>query len=201
MLKEYKESAQLAINSVISNVNDSDLKKVVQEILGCELQNGRIHLTGIGKPSYVAAYGASLMSSTGTPAYYLDGTEAVHGSSGQVAENDVVIAISNSGETKEMIATLQVLKNNHAKIITISSNASSSMAKLSTHAITVKVVREGDDLNKPPRASILAQMMVIQELSILLQEEKQLDAQTYLKWHPAGSIGEHLSKKSGSCIY
>ena len=131
----------------------------------------------------------------------MDGTEAVHGSSGQVAENDVVIAISNSGETKEMIATLQVLKNNHAKIITISSNASSSMAKLSTHAITVKVVREGDDLNKPPRASILAQMMVIQELSILLQEEKQLDAQTYLKWHPAGSIGEHLSKKSESCNY
>ncbi len=82
-------------------------------------------MTGIGKPGHVSGYISSLLSSTGTSAYILHGTEAVHGSSGQVVEGDVVIAISNSGETQELKATLKTLKVNGAKIIGVSGNESS----------------------------------------------------------------------------
>ena len=76
-------------------------------------------MTGIGKPGHVAGYAASLLSSTGTPTYELHGTECVHGSAGQVVPGDVVIAISNSGETAELKATVETLKNNGAKIISV----------------------------------------------------------------------------------
>jgi arabinose-5-phosphate isomerase len=82
----------------------------VRLILDAEAAGGRVHVTGIGKPGHIAGYIASLLSSTGTPAYELHGTEAVHGSSGQVCPGDVVIAISNSGETAELKATVNTVK-------------------------------------------------------------------------------------------
>ncbi|MEM5593957.1 SIS domain-containing protein [Niallia circulans] len=97
----------------------------------------------MGKPSYVARYSASLLSSTGTPAYFLDGTEAIHGSSGQVVEGDVVIAISNSGETEELKKTIHTLRENGAIIISITGNLQSSIARQSDFAIFAGVSKEG----------------------------------------------------------
>src|SRR5699024_4268002 len=124
-------------------------------ILNAEDNNNRLHVTGIGKPGHVSAYAASLFSSTGTPAYELNGTEAVHGSSGQIVSGDVVIAISNSGETQELKATVRTLKNNGGKIIAVTGNENSWLAQNGNVALIASVEQEGDDLNKPPRASIL----------------------------------------------
>src|SRR5262249_8137950 len=82
-----------------------DFQRVADLITQAEAHGARLHVTGIGKPEYVSGYGAALFSSTGTPAYFLHGTECVHGSAGQVVPGDVVIVISNSGETREMKAT------------------------------------------------------------------------------------------------
>ncbi len=170
-------------------------ERALQLILEAELKKRRVHFTGIGKPSYVAKYGASLFSSTGTPAYFLDGTEAVHGSSGQVEPEDIVVAISNSGETLELKRTINVLKNNQAKIIGISGNNQSWLAKNADCFLFAGVKEEGDPLNKPPRMSILFEMIVVQGVSLLLQESKKMTIESYYKWHPGGSLGESIRKK------
>lgn len=166
-------------------------------IVAAKNQGGRVHVTGIGKPGHLAGYIASLLSSTGTPAYVLDGTECVHGSSGQVCSGDVVIAISNSGETDEMKRTVTTLNNNKAHVIGLSRSKDSWLSKNSEIPLVCGVEFEGDSLNKPPRASILAEMVTLQILSILLQNEAGLTMEQYGRWHPGGSLGKAVRKELG----
>lgn len=180
------------LNKFKENINVESLKAAKELILDAESKNNRIHITGIGKPGHVAGYIASLLSSTGTPTYELHGTEAVHGSAGQVLPGDVVIAISNSGETVELKATVETLKSNGAKIISVTGNKSSWLAENGDVALIAGVSHEGDTMNKPPRASIVAEIMMLQSLSILLQNEKNLTPQTYVKWHPGGALGASI---------
>jgi arabinose-5-phosphate isomerase len=153
-------------------------------------KGNRIHISGIGKPAHIAAYGASLFSSTGTPTYFLHGTEAVHGSCGQLVPGDVVIFLSNSGETSEMRATVLAIKNNGCMVIGISGNNDSWLAKQSDVHIFAGVHAEGDTLNRAPRVSILTETMVLQALSILLQSDRNITPQQYIRWHPSGKLGE-----------
>lgn len=171
------------------------LEKAKKIILDAEKQNKRVHVTGIGKPGHVAGYIASLLSSTGTPAYELHGTEAVHGSSGQVLPGDVVIAISNSGETSELKATIETLIQNGATIISVTGKKASWLASKGEVTLIAGVEQEGDKMNKPPRASILVEIMILQCLSILLQNEKHLNSSQYVKWHPGGSLGASIRKE------
>lgn len=194
MLNFFLETLEQEMKHIIADLPKEHLILAKDLILESESKNGRVHVTGIGKPSYVAGYAASLFSSTGTPAYFLDGTEAVHGSSGQVKKDDVVIVISNSGETRELLYSVKTLKANGAKIIGVSKSSHSPLSRLSDAVLIVSVENEGDDLNKPPRTSIVSQMVVLQSLSIILQEEKNLDPKAYIKWHPGGAIGHSLEK-------
>lgn len=161
-------------------------------ILDSEAAGGRLHITGIGKPGHVSGYAASLFSSTGTPAYQLDGTECVHGSAGQVLPGDVVLAISNSGETAELKRSVECLRSNGAHIVALTGKPDSWLAQNADVVLVAGVDREGDSMNKPPRASILAEMIELQCLSILLQDERQLNPETYVRWHPAGALGASI---------
>lgn len=161
-------------------------------ILDSEEAGGRLHITGIGKPGHVSGYAASLFSSTGTPAYQLDGTECVHGSAGQVLPGDVVLAISNSGETAELKRSVECLRSNGAHIVALTGKPDSWLAQNADVVLVAGVDREGDSMNKPPRASILAEMIELQCLSILLQDERQLNPETYVRWHPAGALGASI---------
>ncbi|MEG1462251.1 SIS domain-containing protein [Anaerorhabdus sp.] len=193
-LDSFLDTVKNEISENIENINKEDLKKAVEIILISEKNGGRLHVTGIGKPGHVAGYVASLFSSTGTPAYELHGTEAVHGSSGQVRSGDVVIAISNSGETTELKATVETLHRNGAHIISCTGNKNSWLSKNSEVCLLAHVDKEGDILNKAPRASILSEILVLQSLSVLLQDAKNLDLNQYVKWHPGGSLGESIRK-------
>ena len=113
--KQFLRNIQNEMDSYIENVDLTAVEKAANIILDAEAKGKRVHVTGIGKPGHVAGYIASLLSSTGTPSYELHGTEAVHGSSGQVLTGDVVIAISNSGETSELKATVDTLLKNVLK--------------------------------------------------------------------------------------
>lgn len=188
-LKKFDGIAAEELNRFIENVNDKEYTDAAEVILQAQENGNRVHITGIGKPGHVAAYGASLLSSTGTPTYFLHGTEAVHGSCGQLLPGDVVICISNSGETSELKATVTAVKNNGCKIIGISGNPDSWLAKESTAHLFAGVKREGDPLNRAPRASVLAENYVIQRLSLLLQVYRNLDPVQYVKWHPGGTLG------------
>jgi len=161
----------------------------VRLILDAQKSGKRIHVTGIGKPHHVSAYVASLLSSTGTPCYLLDGTEATHGSSGQVLPGDVVICISYYGNVQEIMATVATLKRNGAKVISVTGFDDSWVATHGDVHLNVHVEEEGDALNKPPRTSILAIMLMLMGLSVLLQSEFELDDQQYVRWHPGGHLG------------
>ena len=185
-IKEFLDIASEQMKIWMDSIDVEALSAAKKLILDAEANKNRVHVTGIGKPGHVAGYAASLLSSTATPAYEL------HGSSGQVLPGDVVIAISNSGETMELKATVETLKKNGAKIIALTGKPESWLAKAGDVALIAGVAQEGDSMNKPPRASILVEIMMLQCLSILLQNEKHLDPKQYVKWHPGGSLGKSI---------
>ena len=189
-LQEYLDVLSKETQKFIDSIDYNALAAAENLILDAEKNNNRVHVTGIGKPGHVSGYVASLLSSTGTPAYILHGTEAVHGSAGQVLPGDVVIAISNSGETDELKSTVTTLKNNGAKIIAVTGKKESWLAKAGDVFLFAGVDEEGGDLNKAPRSSILAETIILQSLSVLLQNAKGLTLQQYGMWHPGGSLGK-----------
>lgn len=191
---DFERFSKLAVeefNRYAEQLRTEEYVKAAELILAAKARGNRLHITGIGKPSHVAEYGASLISSTGTPTYYLHGTEAVHGSCGQLMAGDVVICISNSGETSELLNTAQAIKNNGCFIIAVTGNENSSLAKLAEAHLFAGVAQEGGPLNRAPRASILAECFALQKLSVLLQSQYGLDPKQYVKWHPGGTLG-HL---------
>ncbi len=198
ILQDFMNISLFAMQELKNKIDLKFYEKAINLILHAENNGNRVHITGIGKPGHVAGYIASLLSSTGTPTYELNGTEAVHGSSGQVRPGDIVIAISNSGETAELKATVTALKNNEAKIIAVTGKDDSWLAKNSDAYLFAGVNNEGDPLNRAPRASILAEVYVLQGLSLLLQCEKNITPQQYVKWHPGGTLGQLRENESGA---
>lgn len=188
-VQEFLSIAKESVDEYVTGIDFAALSAAKQLILAAEAKGNRLHVTGIGKPGHVSGYAASLFSSTGTPTYELHGTECVHGSAGQTKPGDVVIAISNSGETNELKATVTCLKGVGVHIIALTGNPNSWLANEAEVALIAGVKQEGDSMNKPPRASILAEIIELQCLSILLQNEFGLDPKQYVKWHPGGALG------------
>ena len=188
-VQEFLSIAKESVDEYVAGIDFAALSAAKQLILAAEAKGNRLHVTGIGKPGHVSGYAASLFSSTGTPTYELHGTECVHGSAGQTKPGDVVIAISNSGETNELKATVTCLKGVGVHIIALTGNPNSWLANEAEVALIAVVKQEGDSMNKPPRASILAEIIELQCLSILLQNEFGLDPKQYVKWHPGGALG------------
>ena len=192
-LRTFRELSLSGLNDFAKTVTPESLEAAAEIILAAKKKGNRLHFTGIGKPSHVAEYMASLFSSTGTPAYYLHGTEAVHGSCGQLVAGDAVVCISNSGETAELKATVTAVRNNGCRVIAVTGNRESWLAKEAEATLFAGVEQEGGPLNRAPRASILAEIYVLQALSVYLQTVRGLTPQEYVKWHPGGTLG-HLRR-------
>ena len=133
---------------------------------------------------------SSAMSSTGTPTYFLHGTEAVHGSCGQLMAGDVVICISNSGETSEMKATASAIRRNGCKIISVTGHRDSWLSTFADADLHAAVTHEGGPLDRAPRTSILAETFVLQALSVVLQEKRAMTPAEYVLRHPGGTLGK-----------
>lgn len=189
-LEVFHNSVKDEFNKFIETVTDDSLSDAVKLIQDSEKNGGRVHITGIGKPGHVSAYMASLLSSTGTPTYFLHGTEAVHGSCGQLVEGDVVICISNSGQTVELQATVNAIHNNGCKVIGVTGNLDSWLAKNSDAVLFAGVGAEGGPLNRAPRNSILAETYVLQALSVMLQADRAMTPEQYVRRHPGGALGQ-----------
>ena len=188
--EKFVTSVRDNMDFVLRQLDREALDQAADLILRAKANGGRLHISGIGKPAHIAGYLASLMSSTGTPAYFLHGTEAVHGSCGQLVPGDVVIFISNSGETTEMKATVLAVKNNGCRVIGVSGGRASWLAAQSDVFLYAGAEQEGGLLNRAPRNSILAETIVLQALSVLLQTDAAVTPQQYVKWHPGGSLGK-----------
>ena len=154
---------------------------------------GRVHVTGVGKPEHIARYAASLFSSTGTPATFLHATEVVHGSAGQIVAGDVVIAISNSGETAELRPAVAAIRRMGARLLAVTGRPDSWLARAADVVLDAGVSREGGGLGLAPRASVAAEVLVLAALSAALEQAGGFTKADYHARHPAGELG----KRSG----
>jgi arabinose-5-phosphate isomerase len=191
------EHLRVALAELVSLAQDyplGSLDEACRLILEAEALGRRVHVTGVGKCEYVAGYIASSYSSTGTPAFFLHATEAGHGASGQVAAGDVVIAVSNSGETGELKAAVDTLKRNGAKILGVSGGRESWLARHCEAFLWAGVRREGDELNLAPRNSVLAEILVLNALGVALQHHRRFTAEQFRAYHPGGSLGKALDE-------
>ena len=188
-IESFFEAALDELTALRTRAEANAIERAADLILESEARGGRVHATGIGKSEHIARYVSSLLSSTGTPTYFLHATECVHGSAGQVCKNDIAIAISNSGTTPELIYAVDVLRESHIKIIAVTGNADSPLAHKADVTLYAGVENEGGVLNIVPRASILAKVFVLCGLSVALEAHKGLTREQYARWHPGGALG------------
>lgn len=186
----YLDTIKRETAAFLNAIDEQAYHAAAQLIYESQEKGGRVHVTGIGKPAHLAGYAASLFSSTGTPAYFLHGTEAVHGSCGQIVNGDVILCISNSGETAEMKSTAIAIRNNGGKIIGITGNPSSWLATFADVHLFAGANAEGGPLNRAPRASILNETIALQILSVILQEKCNITPEQYVRRHPGGTLGK-----------
>jgi arabinose-5-phosphate isomerase len=171
-------------------LNIAAISRAVEIIRTALGRGGRVHVTGVGKPEHVARYAASLFCSVGTPTTFLHATETLHGSLGQVHPRDIVIAISNSGNTDELLSTATAIHEQGTQLIAITGNKDSALAQLADLVIHVPVPNEGGGLGLAPRISVLGEVLVLAGLSVALELAHGLTVEEYSRWHRAGSIGE-----------
>ncbi len=172
----------------------SAFDRAVALIDAARAEGGRVHVTGVGKPEHVARYGAALLASVGTPASFLHATETVHGGAGQIVRGDVVIAISNSGETPELLAAVGAVKALGASLVAITGAPRSSLAQQAAVVLDAGVANEGGGLGLAPRASVAAELLVVAALSAALEHARGLTRAEYHARHPAGVLGKRSAQ-------
>ena len=181
----------LAELSALRNAIDLDaIARAIDLIRRAETRGGRVHVTGVGKPEHVARYAASVFCSVGTMATFLHATETLHGSLGQIDPRDVVIAISNSGNTDELCAAALAIKEHGAQIIAVTGNELSELGRLADVVLHAPVENEGGVLGLAPRISVLGQVFVVAALSVALEAARGLTLEEYSRRHRAGTLGE-----------
>jgi sugar/nucleoside kinase (ribokinase family)/D-arabinose 5-phosphate isomerase GutQ len=195
-IQRFFDTALEELGSMRREVSLSSIEKAVEMIRSALTRGGRVHLTGVGKPEHVARYGASLLCSVGTPATFLHATETLHGSLGQVNPRDVVIAISNSGNTSELCQAAMAIRDHGAQLIAITGNEQSELAQIADLVLHAPVKREGGILGLAPRISVLAQVFVLAGLSVALEAARGLTIEEYSRWHRAGALGEAARRLS-----
>lgn len=163
--------------------------KAVKEILSCE---GKVILTGIGKSGHIARKIASTLSSTGTPSVFLHPSEALHGDLGLIDKKDIVIAISNSGESAEVLAIIPYLKLHGIPLIAITGNPKSSLAKHSDIVLTIPVTKEAGHLGLAPTTSSTATLVLGDALALTVMELRGFTEKDFALRHPAGALGKKL---------
>lgn len=180
-----------ALRLLVSRV-DKSFEKACDLILKSK---GRVVLTGMGKPGFIAQKISATLSSTGTPSLFLHPAEALHGDLGRVMKEDIVIALSNSGQTEEIVKLLPVIKKIGAKLISLTGNAKSALAHHSDVVLDVSVKKEACTLNLAPTASTTAMIVMGDALAVALLEKKGFKAEDFALYHPGGSLGKKLLLK------
>jgi sugar/nucleoside kinase (ribokinase family)/D-arabinose 5-phosphate isomerase GutQ len=202
-LKEVAKFFALALDELETLHAALDLKAVGRALAmlrAVEARGGRVQVTGVGKSEHVARYAASILCSVGTMATFLDATETLHGSLGQVAPGDVVIALSNSGNTAELCAAARAVKEHGAELIAITGGLRSELARMADLVLHAPVAKEGGMLGLAPRISVLGQVLVVAALSVSLEAARGLTLEEYSRWHRAGAIGEAARRLAANGI-
>ncbi|MGH9441064.1 MAG: KpsF/GutQ family sugar-phosphate isomerase [Thermoanaerobaculia bacterium] len=151
---------------------------------------GRVIVTGMGKSGIIAQKVAATLASTGTPAFFLHPAEATHGDLGMIVKGDVVVALSYSGETEEILRLLEFLKRLEIPLISMTGDPSSTLARAATHSISVAISREACPLNLAPTASTTAMLAMGDALAMALSEKRGFREEDFAALHPGGKLGK-----------
>ncbi len=185
-------SEAAAIAAVGARLNDAAGQPMVDAVHIVLAATGRVVVTGIGKSGHVGRKLAATLASTGTPAFFVHPAEASHGDMGMIAADDVVIALSNSGEVAEINALLNPIKRVGAKIIAITGNEQSTLATEADVTLNAGVAEEACPLGLAPTASTAAAMALGDALAMALLEARGFTAEDFARSHPGGSLGRRL---------
>ncbi len=187
------------IGKQVFNKEVTELKKLEQVFdenfnKACELisyTTGRVIVSGVGKSGHIASKIAATMASTGTPAFFVHPNEACHGDLGMITNDDIIIAISHSGQSSELLTILPILKSRGVKIITITSNKESSMAKIADVHLCTYVNEEAGPLNLAPTSSTTSTLVLGDTLAISISKMKNFTTDDFAMSHPGGALGKN----------
>ncbi|MBP3775851.1 MAG: KpsF/GutQ family sugar-phosphate isomerase [Prevotella sp.] len=182
-----KDEAQ-AVLDLISKIDDN-FDKAVELILNC---TGKVIVTGVGKSGHIGAKIAATLASTGTPSFFINPLDVFHGDLGVMAKGDVVLAISNSGQTDELLRFIPMVLHMEIPIIAMSGNPQSLLAKYSTCHLNVSVEKEACPLNLAPTSSTTATLVMGDALAIALMNKRHFQPQDFAQFHPGGELGKRL---------
>ena len=168
---------------------DESFEKAVDMMYHC---HGKIIVTGVGKSGHIGAKIAATLSSTGTPAFYINPLDVYHGDLGVMTSDDVVLALSNSGQTDELLRFIPMLLHMNIPIIGMSANPKSLLAKYSTVHLKVKVEKEACPLNLAPTSSTTAALVMGDALAVALMQVRNFKPRDFAQFHPGGELGKRL---------
>ena len=168
---------------------DADFDRAVELILHCK---GKVIVTGVGKSGHIGAKIAATLASTGTPSFFVNPLDVYHGDLGVMAQGDVVVAISNSGQTDELLRFIPMVLHMEIPIIGMSGNPESLLAKYSTCHLSIKVDKEACPLNLAPTSSTTATLALGDALAVALMERRNFRPQDFAQFHPGGELGKRL---------
>jgi len=188
--KKVLQEEKKALEDLIQTI-DENFQKAVELILFAE---GKVIVTGMGKSGHIGQKIAATLASTGTPAFFLHPAEAIHGDLGMISKGDIVLAISNSGETPELLAIIPTIKRWGHKIIAITNNKNSTLAKESDIHLFLNVKKEACPLNLAPTSSSTSTLALGDALAVALLELRGFTAEDFARFHPGGSLGRKLMK-------
>ena len=186
---QIEADAILALKNRLSTSSHDSFAQAVGLLLDC---SGRVVVSGMGKSGHIARKIAASLASTGTPALFVHPAEAAHGDLGMVTENDAFVAISNSGETAELMSIVPIIKRMGAKLIAMTGNPGSGLAQLSNVHLDVSVDKEACPLNLAPTASTTATLALGDALVVALLDARGFREEDFARSHPGGALGRRL---------
>jgi arabinose-5-phosphate isomerase len=190
-----KDEAQ-AILDLIPHL-DEQFDQAVELIIGC---HGKVIVTGVGKSGHIGAKIAATLASTGTPSFFVNPLDVYHGDLGVMSKGDVVLAISNSGQTDELLRFIPMVLHMEIPIIGMSGNPQSLLAKYSTCHLNVSVKKEACPLNLAPTSSTTATLVMGDALAVALMERRHFQPQDFAQFHPGGELGKRLLTTAGDVM-
>jgi arabinose-5-phosphate isomerase len=190
LAKKVLQTEAAAILALVNRLDDR-FDRAVRILLDCR---GRVIVTGMGKSGIICRKIAATLASTGTPAHFLHPAEAVHGDLGVIQGDDIVLAVSNSGETDELLRLVETIKRLGARLITICGNATSTLVQVSDVALDCQVSEEACPLNLVPTASTTAALALGDALAMTLLVAKGFREEDFANLHPGGKIGKRLMR-------
>lgn len=188
MAREALAIEAQAVSALADRLNDQ-FSQAAQAILDC---NGRVILIGVGKSGLIAKKIAATFASTGTPSFFVHATEASHGDLGMITQEDVVIALSNSGSTEELVAVLPAIARRGAKIVAMTGKLESALARQADLVLDCGVEKEACPLNLAPTASTTAALALGDALAVVVLKARGFSEEDFALSHPGGSLGRKL---------